>query len=102
MVVALGMASVVSSPCVNNLETLRICIAVLAGYSNGWGKRKVTDGSYLFERLVLPKYLTNAETIIKYLQENPNKDPRVVWQMPDDMTPADARSTNTAMANTDA
>ncbi len=35
----------------------------------------------------------------QYVQENPKKDPRVVWQRHEVMVQEDTRTSNTAMAN---
>ena len=39
------------------------------------------DDSYYFERLVLSTFLMSEASVNKYLQDNPHKDPRVVWQI---------------------
>jgi hypothetical protein len=101
MLVAPGIAIIVANPMIRNLETLQAFIQVLVDYSKSWGKRQAHEGAFYFERLVLSKLLMHEPSIRKYLQENPKKDPRVVWQRHEDMTQEDARNTKTAIAQSE-
>ena len=78
MMVAPVIALVVCNPYGTNLDTLKQFITVLDEYNKGWGKRRVSQGAYYFERLVLSKYLKNKDSINKSTcKRTPRRTPRL-------------------------
>ena len=67
MMVAPGIAIVLCNPYDTNLGTLTLFITALDEYNKWWGTRHVTHGAYVFEKLLLSKYIMNEEIINKYL-----------------------------------
>jgi hypothetical protein len=79
MMVAPGIAIVVSSPYVTILDTWKLFITVLGEYNKMWGMMRVAEGAYYSARLVLSKYIMNKDTI-KIHARKPKKGSKVVWQ----------------------